>query len=418
MEKGNIMTATRKKTLTIVYNGVDAWEQLEDDLERFTYVDSVDESDKISLTLSDRDLKWSRAWAPKGGDIISPHIQLENWTYEGERAGLVCGSFVVDDFSFEAPPVRGSINGVSAPVNTNFKETPNTKTWEAVSVRLVAEEIAARYGMALAYDVSFDIPISKMEQSKQPDSTFLKNLCEKYGLGMKVYANRLVIWDYGTYFEKEPGIELTPEQVSRWSYQNTMQGVYTGVEVSYTGPNSKKTITVVEGTTERLYRTTQRADNEADARLIAKGALIKANRKAETMQITMPPVLGILAANTIRLKNFGSMDGTYFVEKVTHTIARAAYTMQLTLNRIPNADTPAGNGGEAAGQTAAGTYVIQKGDSLWELAKRFYGDPEKCTAIYAANQDAIEREARARGKSSSSDGYWVFPGLNIVIPEV
>ena len=49
---------------------------------------------------------------------------------------MVCGTFIVDDFGFEGPPVRGSINGVSAPVNTNFKETPNTKTWESASVSL------------------------------------------------------------------------------------------------------------------------------------------------------------------------------------------------------------------------------------------------------------------------------------------
>ena len=114
--------------------------------------------------------------------------------------------------------------------------------------------------------------------SRQPDSTFLKSLCEKYGLGMKIYANRLVIWDYDSYFMKPVIAELTPQQVSKWSYQSTMQGVYTGVEVSFTNSKTKKTVTAIVGTGERLYRTTQRADSEADAQLIGRGILAKTNR--------------------------------------------------------------------------------------------------------------------------------------------
>lgn len=410
------MTNTRRKTMSIVYNGVDIWRELNPYLENFAYTDSVDESDKISLSVSDRDLRWSDSWSPKGGDIITPSIQLENWNSEGERIGMVCGTFIVDDFGFEGPPVRGSINGVSAPVNTNFKETPNTKTWESASVSLIAQEIAAKYGLSLVYDVSFHIPISKMEQSRQPDSTFLKSLCEKYGLGMKIYANRLVIWDYDSYFMKPVIAELTPQQVSKWSYQSTMQGVYTGVEVSFTNLKTKKTVTAIVGTGERLYRTTQRADSEADAQLIGRGILAKTNRKAETMRITMPPALGIVASGTIGVKNFGKMDGTYFVERVSHNIGRASYTMQLELSRVPYDVEHAGQGEEASAQSAHG-YVIQKGDTLWDLAQRFFGDPTRCTLIYEYNKEVIEQDAVAHGRKNSGNGYWIYPGLSIVIPE-
>ena len=78
MEKGDTMTKTRRKSMSIVYNGVDIWKDLNPYLENFTYTDSVDESDKISLSVSDRDLRWSDSWSPKGGDIITPSIQLEN----------------------------------------------------------------------------------------------------------------------------------------------------------------------------------------------------------------------------------------------------------------------------------------------------------------------------------------------------
>ena len=131
------------------------------------------------------------------------------------------GRLLWDDFGFEGPPVRGSINGVSAPVNTNFKETPNTKPGSRHRFSDRTRDWA-KYGLSLVYDVSFHIPISKMEQSsKFRTGTFLKSLCEKYGLGMKIYANRLVIWDYDSYFMKPVIAELTPQQVSKWSYRKT-----------------------------------------------------------------------------------------------------------------------------------------------------------------------------------------------------
>ena len=63
------------------YNGVEIWNELSDSLESFEYQDPVDESDSISFTLLDRDLKWSRMWAPQKGDRILPSIITENWNY-------------------------------------------------------------------------------------------------------------------------------------------------------------------------------------------------------------------------------------------------------------------------------------------------------------------------------------------------
>ena len=404
----------RKKSLSIVYNGVQVWQQLDPYIEKFTYTDAVDASDEISFSVIDRDLKWVNAWIPVKGDVIQPSIILENWNYEGEKMTVICGSFVVDDFGFSSPPLMGEINGVSSPVNTDFKETENTKTWEAATVRLIGAEIAAKYGMTLAYEADGDIQVAKMEQSSKTDSAFLKGICEKYGLGMKVYANRLVIWDYQKYSAAAPILVLTPAMVSKWSYRSTMQGTYTGAKVSYTDPNTKKTVDVLVGTEGRIYKSTQKADNEADARLIGDAAIRNANRKERTMQITMPPKLSLSATRTVQLSGFGKMDGKYFVEKISHNIGRKSYTMQVNLSRIP--DEAAQEATDGAADSGAGTYVVQSGDTLWDISKKFYGSPARYPEIYAANAAAIEADAKRHGKASSNDGYWIWPGLQLTIP--
>lgn len=411
------MSAARRKSLSVVYNGVEIWNELSASLESFEYQDPVDESDSISFTLSDRDLNWSRMWAPRKGDRILPSIITENWNYEGERMTVACGSFVVDDFCFSSPPLKGSVNGVSAPVDTSFKETSKTRTWEAATVRVIAQEIAGQYGLSLVYDCTGDIPVSKTEQSGQTDSDFLNSLCGRYGLGLKIYANRMVIFDFEMYYARNPVLTVTPDMVSKWSYRSTMQGTYTGAKVSYTNPGTRKTVEVLVGTEERLYRTTQKADSEADARLIGAAAIRSANRKETVMQITLPPKFSLSATNTVLLSGFGIMDGKYFIEQVSHSISRKAYSMQVKLSRVPETGQ-GGAAGTAEPETGdiGGTYVVQKGDTLWDLAQEWYGDPTKYGMIYEANAAAIEAAAKQRGKPSSNHGYWIFPGLVLKRP--
>jgi len=41
------------------------------------------------------------------------------------------------------------------------------------------------------------------------------------------------------------------------------------------------------------------------------------------------------------------------------------------------------------GSSAARTYTVQKGDSLWKIAKQFYGKGSDWTRIHEANKDQI-----------------------------
>ena len=63
------------------------------------------------------------------------------------------------------------------------------------------------------------------------------------------------------------------------------------------------------------------------------------------------------------------------------------------------------------------TYTIVSGDTLWAIAKKFYGDGNKWSIIYANNKAIIESTAKKRGKKSSSNGWWIFPGVKLKIPK-
>ena len=65
---------------------------------------------------------------------------------------------------------------------------------------------------------------------------------------------------------------------------------------------------------------------------------------------------------------------------------------------------------------SAKSYVIRSGDTLWNIAKQEYGDATDWKKIYEANKSTIESAAKDHGKTSSSNGHWIYPGTKIVLP--
>lgn len=62
------------------------------------------------------------------------------------------------------------------------------------------------------------------------------------------------------------------------------------------------------------------------------------------------------------------------------------------------------------------TYTVKKGDCLWNISRKYYGTGVQHTKIYDANKDTIEQWARKYGRSSSRNGWWIYPGEVLVIP--
>lgn len=63
------------------------------------------------------------------------------------------------------------------------------------------------------------------------------------------------------------------------------------------------------------------------------------------------------------------------------------------------------------------TYTVKKGDCLWNIAKKFYGNGAKWKTIYNANKTVIENTAKKRRKGKgSSNGHWIYSGTKLIIP--
>lgn len=405
-------TSTQTVVKTIGEANPALGEKIERQITAFEYTDAASgESDSVSISMHDIGKEWMGALMPVRGADIMAKIEASEWEGLGS---FDCGTFILDDISFSGRPTNCVLKGVSVPAMDDFKSLPVTHTWEQATIEQIASQIAQAAGVALYYDAPA-IQIAEIEQSQQTNSAFLYQLCEKYGLALKVYNNKLVIFDIVAYEEKEAVASFSESDMEKWSYKTTIEGTYTGVNFNYTDPDSDETINVTMGAEGRMYSLNSQASSRYDAELQAAAAVNKANRSIETMDITIKPRSAIVASQCIQISGFGKIDGKYYIDKARHSIGNKGYTLALTLHKVHEAIRVTTPTAQAA--TGGQTYTVVPGDTLWGIAKRFYGNGAKYPVIYEANKDLIESTAREHGKSSSEDGRWIWAGETFTIPE-
>ena len=380
----------------------------------FAYTDVASgKSDSASITMYDIDKEWLGNRKPKRGAGLGAKIQINNWNEENTSETFDCGNFVVDDVSFSGRPLSCVLGVVSVPTDDSFKTLAKTKTWEKTTIKDIAAEVAGAASVALVYD-AVAIQIQEIEQNNQTDSVFLYALCEKYGLGMKVYNHKIVIFDSVAYEEKGSVGIISETDCITWKANETIDGTYTGVSLNYTNPDLDDPINVMMGEEGRLYALNVQANSQYDAELQAAAKANAANRKIQTMTLTIVGNKNIVATQCISVSGFGSYDGKYYVDTVKHSAGSSGYRTQLTIHKV---QPPIKVTAPVAAVSGGKTYTVVSGDTLWGISKKFYGTGTKYSVIYNANADLIESTAKSHGKKSSSNGHWIWPGETLTIPE-
>lgn len=329
----------RKGRVSIGYSNSRIKKSIKECLEDFSYDDVASGStDDVSITLNNRDCRFMDTQMPKKGDRITPVIYLHNWTKSGVTKSIKCGRMVLDDLSFSGVPSTCTIGAVSMPAKGEFKNTKRTKTYKNVTVKEIARKIANRAGIALHYSAGH-IVIKEIEQSKTSDSEFLLSICNEYGLGIKIYNGKIVIFNEEEYERKRPvaTIERAKRNVISWSWNTTLQRTYTGAKVTFTDSGTNKKHHVTIGKAGRMLNVDVSAFSKRDAQLKAKAKLAGENKKRTTMTVTIFPDPRIIATSTIRMKGFRKLSGKYYVDKVSHKLNRSGgYVMTLEMHKVYN----------------------------------------------------------------------------------
>ena len=326
---------TRRAETDLTWNGAAVTSKMVGYKATVTYTDAASgEADSLEISMNDRDRQWTTAWMPKTGDTLTAAIKVYDWEREGDNRTLDCGFFILDNYSFSWWPMTGTISAVSVPADSAFRATQRTKTWEKATLQAIGNEIAARAGITLTWDVEGEpITVESVEQSEQTDCEFYMSLCEEYGLSMKVYAQKIVVYDREQYKERDVAGTIRESEIESGSWNTTLDGTYTGGEYTYTDPNTEEEIKVTVGTGTRILKQSGKADNKADAERKITAAVANANHGATTLSLTIMGRPDLVASQCVTVVGIGRLSGKYFIDSITHTVG-GGYTMDMELSLV------------------------------------------------------------------------------------
>lgn len=341
------MAEARRVECVILYDGKEVG--LSSRVKTLSYTDnSSGTSDEIVLTFSGRDADWIRNdFVPEKEHDLDVTFWLYNWNRNGDMLKYHCGNFVLDNLKYSGSPRQCEIRGVSIPASESFQVDPVSKTWQQVTLKQIAQEMMAKYGINDLFYWGGEPIIETVTQSAQTDSAFLNELCEKQGMFLKVYKKALVIFDKALYESRGITARFTEHDFDgNWSWNSTLYGTYTGATISYTIPRPKsgykkgdkqQIIEVTVGQGPRMLHINEKAENEAEAQRLAKARINSENEKAVTCSFTTMGNPNVVATCNIELYNMGRCNGKYFVDKVTHSISGSGgYKMNVSGYRIFN----------------------------------------------------------------------------------
>ena len=185
----------------------------------------------------------------------------------------------------------------------------------------LGKNIADRAGIALAWDVSGNsFSISSVEQSKENDCTFFTNLCNDYGLQVKVYSHKLVVYDREAYKKKVAVDTVDASEFISWDGGPSMSEVYTGGEYTYTNPQTSKKIVAKVGGGDKILKKSGKADSAADAERKIKALVSNANHGHIKLNFEMMGNAKWISTQCIQINGLGVLSGKYYLDSVSNKV--------------------------------------------------------------------------------------------------
>lgn len=333
----------RQTSIKILYNNKNISKALAPYLLAFSYTDnSSGEADDIQLTLENTQHLWEGDWLPEKGDSIEAAVVARGFRFDSNGQELIeqlyCGYYEVDEININTPPSTITIKAISTCDSTSLRSEENTKAWESVHLKAIAEDIAQRAEMDLKY-LAKHLPFYlRRDQSKQSDLAFLEELCSRDALSLKVTCDSLIIFDEQ---QQEQGqavavFDMGVADVLRYSFKSKTRDVYRACLVQYTDTRTNETTKCLfeppnPVLTGQLLKINEKVESLADAERLARARLRAKNVKENTASLEVVGDTRLVAGTVIEIGHVGKFSGRYYINKATHSYGNAGYTIALEL---------------------------------------------------------------------------------------
>ena len=273
----------------------------------------------------------------KGTEIHAMVIQKNPYS-NGKDKVLDCGVFEIDSVSYTGPPQKLSIKATSIPYKTELRQTKHSRTWENTTLKNMGAKIAKRSGMKFMYLSDSNPTYKRKEQVNMTDIAFLKKMCKKAGISLKVTSKTVVLFDAADYEKKKEVKKIKAGKGNILSYSfstKTADTAYSSCHVIYTDPNTKKTIEATytpenANSDGQKLEIKQKVSSVAEAQELARKSLRAKNKGETTAEFTLVGDVDYVAGITVRVYGYGEFNGKYIVEQATHSIT-GGYKVQIKL---------------------------------------------------------------------------------------
>ncbi len=282
------------------------------------------------------------------GVKISAAIVLKNDNGDGKDSVLDCGLFELDSIDLSGPPSNLTIKATSLSYSSTMRQTLKSKSWENVTLKQIARQIAEANGMGVMYETGENPKYSRVEQYRTSDISFLQKLCHDAGCSLKTTNNIIVIFDQAEYETKNAvkTIIFAKSGYIKYKLSTGENDTYTSCRVYYTD-SSGVTISATEYAENyregedngQCLEVRQKVSSVSEAQMLAH-KLLRLHNKLETeASFTFPGDTSLAAGCAVELSGFGFWDGKYIIKQAKHTVSSSGYTTAVSLRKALNQST-------------------------------------------------------------------------------
>ena len=193
---------------------------------------------------------------------------------------------------------------------------------------------------------------------------------------------------------------------------------------SSSSKDTKKSTTTKSSSSGSNLTSSNSNKNSSTGSVEKKYNEIEVNTLSGTLNfIVTEETIKLKAGDTIKLKGLGNhLSGNYYIKDITRQISSNGYSHSATViktdfgSKIKVATSSSSSSkattkknekkvsSSAKSKDAKRTYTVKKGDSLWKIAKKYYGNGALYTKIYDANTDKV------------ANPNLIYVGQKLVIP--
>lgn len=267
-------------------------------------------ADILEIHFNDPDKKWD-GWAKEG--MTGKDIQVEK------------GNIKTGKMSINSVMPSGSVFVLRAMSTPQSAVNPTSKSWEEVTLEMIAEEIAGRHGLAFEKHDTQEITRAYVRQDNQPDFAFLASRCKMEGAAFLVYDGTLVLYDENARESETPakviGIDIS---TTVFSAEDNTDKAYNLCTVDNGECKGEAKDDDVPGNASLLKQINDKLASDDEAAGIAKGYLRQANKNRRILVIDRDLYSAVCAGSTVKVetKKASSWSGAVYVFRMRQDLVK------------------------------------------------------------------------------------------------